>query len=465
MLSEGELKIVNFLKQKNGKSNLEEISTSLGLPKSSVISIVELLKSKGIVEVKRNERVIYELTEEGRKRLEEGLPEDVLIKKLGGKPRLINDLKEEMGKDFEIAVGWARRKGLIKIEENKIIPLVENYTSPEVNFLKNLEAVTQDIAKLLEQRNLIKKTEVLDLEVSLIRAVELEEKEFITYLTSDLIKTGKWRSYKFKEYNVTALPPYIPIGKKHFMMEFLEKVREVMKELGFKEVSSDYVELEFYNFDLLFQPQDHPAREIHDNFSIKGFGRIIDKELLNNVKKVHEEKWRYKWIEEVSRRLVLRSQTTATTARVIASRPKIPVRTFTIGKVFRPDKIDATHLIEFHQMDGLIIEEDFNFRKLLGLLKEIHERLGIKEIKFKPAYFPFTEPSVEVYGYLGKLGWVEVCGAGLLRPEVLQPAGIYVPAGAWGMGLERIAMAFLGVNDIRLLYADNIEYLRQRKVI
>ncbi|MEM0173312.1 MAG: phenylalanine--tRNA ligase subunit alpha, partial [Sulfolobaceae archaeon] len=452
MYSEGELKIINFLKQKNGKSNLEELSTQLNLPKSSVISLLELLKSKGIVEVKRFEKIIHELTEEGYKRLREGLPEDLLIKKLGGKPRPLKDLKDEMGKDFDIAVGWAKRKGLIKIEGGMVIPLIEDYTSPEINFLRNPENAPQDVLRILEQRNLIKRVEILNVEVELLRQIEKEE-EYLTFLTSDLLKTGKWRNYKLREYNVTALPPYVPIGKKHFMVEFLEKVREVMKELGFREVSSDYVELEFYNFDLLFQPQDHPAREIHDNFSVQGVGRIVDENLMQNVKKVHEEKWKYKWSEDISKKLVLRSQTTATTARIIASRPKIPIRVFTIGKVFRPDKIDATHLIEFHQMDGLIIEEGFNFRKLLGLLKEIHERLGIKKIKFKPAYFPFTEPSVEVYGYLEKLGWVEVCGAGLLRPEVVKPAGIDEVAGAWGMGLERIAMAFLGVNDIRLLYA------------
>lgn len=161
---------------------------------------------------------------------------------------------------------------------------------------------------------------------------------------------------------------------------------------------------------------------------------------------------------------MLRSQTTATTARVLASRPKAPQKLFTLGKVFRPDAIDATHLIEFHQLDGVIIDDNFTFRELLGVLKEIFYRLGIKEIKFKPAYFPFTEPSVEAYGYLEKLGWVEMCGAGLLRPEILSSVGIDSIAGAWGIGIERLAMSFLNISDIRLLYSNNIEYIRDMKV-
>ncbi|MBP1357170.1 MAG: phenylalanine--tRNA ligase subunit alpha, partial [Sulfolobus sp.] len=106
----------------------------------------------------------------------------------------------------------------------------------------------------------------------------------------------------------------------------------------------------------------------------------------------------------------------------------------------------------------------FSFRDLLSLLKEIFNRLNIPEIRFKPAYFPFTEPSVEVYGKFEKLGWVEVCGAGLLRPEIMEAVGVDAPAGAWGMGVDRVAMLFLGINDIRDLYTTDIEYLRNRKV-
>jgi phenylalanyl-tRNA synthetase, alpha subunit (EC 6.1.1.20) len=293
---------------------------------------------------------------------------------------------------------------------------------------------------------------------------EPEIRPTITYLTPELLRNKEWTKYELKEYNVEALPPFIPLGKKHYFKEFLEHVKDVMVSLGFKEVKSDFVEMEFYNFDMLFQAQDHPAREIHDSFKVNGKGELLNQNLVKRVKEVHEKWWKYSWNQEVAKSLVLRSQTTATTARVLSTSPNKEIKVFTIGKVFRPDAIDATHLIEFHQLDGLVIEENFNFRELLSTLRAIFSGIGIKEVKFKPAYFPFTEPSVEVYGYIQGLGWVEMAGAGLLRPEVTEPAGVTMPAGAWGIGLDRLAMLFLGIKDIRNLYSDDIEYLRNRKV-
>ncbi len=465
MLSELELKVLSFIKEKSITSSTE-ISAGLGLPKSSVFSIVYHLASEGYVKVlstKKERRLV--LTEEGEKRLREGFPEEILVKLLSKGPMKIQEAKEALGSDFEIAVSWAKRRGLINIQRGEIVPLVQTYRAPEREMLEKVkrgEELGGNELSLLKSRNLVEEKEETEVEVEFLR--EPEVKSALLFLTPELIKSGEWRNYEFKRYNVRALPPYVPIGKKHYFREFIERAKEVMVSLGFSEVKSDYVEMEFYNFDMLFQPQDHPAREIHDSFRVEGRGEVKDKELLRRVKEVHERWWNYSWDQEVALRLVMRSQTTATTARVLSTSPKPPTRVFTIGKVFRPDAIDATHLIEFHQLDGLIIEEDFNFRKLLGVLKEIFAGLGIKEIKFKPAYFPFTEPSVEIYGWIDKLGWVEMAGAGLLRPEVTEPAGVYSPAGAWGLGLDRLAMLFLGVKDIRDLYSDDIEFLRNRKV-
>ncbi|AOL16229.1 phenylalanine--tRNA ligase subunit alpha [Sulfolobus sp. A20] len=461
MLSENELKILEFLKSVK-KSNSDEIAKRTGLETNSVLSLLELLASKGYVRIERINVEQYELTEEGKKRKEEGLPEDILINILKGKEKSLDEIKELLRDDYNIAISWARRKGLIKIEQGKVIPKFNEYRSKEFEALISLENADKETLALLERRGLIIRKQRAILQVELIREPQANDIG-ITYLTHELLVTGDWTKYKFRKYNVRAFPPFYPLAKKHYFKEFLEKVKDVMISLGFKEVNTNYIEMEFYNFDLLFQPQDHPAREIHDSFSVEGKGKLTDKELLENVKRIHEQSWNYTWSQEISLRLMLRSQATATTARVLASRPKAPLKSFTIGKVFRPDSIDATHLIEFHQLDGLIIDDNFTFRDLLGVLKEIFYRLNIKEVKFKPAYFPFTEPSVEVYGYLGKLGWVEMCGAGLLRPEILEAVNIKSRAGAWGMGLERIAMHFLNINDIRLLYSNNIEYIREMK--
>ncbi|MEW9490992.1 MAG: phenylalanine--tRNA ligase subunit alpha [Candidatus Aramenus sulfurataquae] len=465
MLSELELRVLSFIKDK-GVTSSTEISASLGLPKSSVFSVVYHLASEGYVRIvsTKKERKLA-LTEEGETRLKEGFPEENLLKILSRGPVKVQEAKDVLGKDFEIAMSWAKKRGLINIQRGEITSLVQTYTAPERELLekaKRGERLGVDEVSLLKGRNLVEEKEETEIEVEFLKEPEL--RSALLFLTPELIRSGEWRKYEFKKFNVRALPPYVPIGKKHYFREFIERAKEVMISLGFSEVKSDYVEMEFYNFDMLFQPQDHPAREIHDSFRVEGKGEIKDEELLRKVKEVHEKWWNYKWDQEVALRLVMRSQTTATTARVLSTSPKPPARVFTIGKVFRPDAIDATHLIEFHQLDGLIVEEDFNLRKLLGVLKEIFTGLGIKEIKFKPAYFPFTEPSVEVYGWIDRLGWVEMAGAGLLRPEVTEPAGVYSPAGAWGLGLDRLAMLFLGVKDIRDLYSDDIEFLRSKKV-
>jgi phenylalanyl-tRNA synthetase alpha chain len=460
MLSENEIKILNYLKERR-TAKAEEISKDLGIPLSSVFSLVQLLKEKGYVSLKEEKVKKLILTEEGRKRLIEGFPEEILIKELNGNEGQIHQLKEKMGKDFEIAIGWAKKRGLIKIEKDKIIPLVKEYRAKERDLLNNLSKLSDSEIKELVSRKLISIEEEASLEAVLTND-NIPTLQAITYLTPEIIRNGNWKKYVLKEYNVEAYPPFYPLAKKHFYREFLERLRDIMVSLGFTEVSSDYIELEFYNFDLLFQAQDHPAREIHDSFMIAGSGKINDNELVENVKRMHEKGWKYEWDQKIALRLVLRSQTTATTARVLSKRPKPPIRTFTIGKVFRPDSIDATHLIEFHQLDGLIVEDGFSFVDLLGTLKEIFYQIGIKEIKFKPAYFPFTEPSVEVYGKIEGLGWVEMSGAGLLRPEILESVGINSTAGAWGIGIDRLAMLMFGLKDIRLLYSTDIEFLRNK---
>ncbi|ARM75743.1 phenylalanine--tRNA ligase subunit alpha [Acidianus manzaensis] len=466
MLSENELKVIEYLK-KYKKATSTDLSSIL--PESSIYSIVYLLQSKGYVTVDEKIEEKYELTQEGEERLKNGLPEDKLLSLIKEGPKRIQEISSILGKDTNIALNWAKRKGIIKIENGLVYPLSNDYKSPEIEIMRKIkdnEGLTQDeinkYIKELEERKLIKIKNIKIISVSLIK--EPEEEKAITFLTPEILQNGDWKKYIFREYNVEALPPFLPIGKKHYFKEFLEHVKDIMISLGFSEIKSDYVELEFYNFDMLFQPQDHPAREIHDSFRISGYGKLPKSDLVKRVEEVHEKWWRYNWNENIAKNLVLRSQTTATTARMLSTSPYKPIKVFTIGKVFRPDAIDATHLIEFHQLDGLIIDKDFNFRELLSILKSIFAELGIKEIKFKPGYFPFTEPSVEIYGYIQGLGWVEMAGAGLLRPEVTEPASVSMPAGAWGLGLDRLAMLFLGIKDIRYLYSDNIEYLRNRKV-
>jgi phenylalanyl-tRNA synthetase alpha chain len=152
------------------------------------------------------------------------------------------------------------------------------------------------------------------------------------------------------------------------------------------------------------------------------------------------------------------------TIRYLSEHPEPPVKVFSVGPVFRKEAVDSTHLPEFIQVEGIVMEEGANMAMLVGLLKEFYSRMGIKDLRLRPGYFPYTEPSMEPeIFHNGK--WMELGGAGIFRPEVTAPFGVKHPVLAWGLGLERLVMASLGLSDIRKLYVSDIDWLRDSPCI
>ncbi|OGL43547.1 MAG: phenylalanine--tRNA ligase subunit alpha, partial [Candidatus Schekmanbacteria bacterium RBG_13_48_7] len=239
-------------------------------------------------------------------------------------------------------------------------------------------------------------------------------------------------------------------GKIHPFVKIQEETRSVFLSMGFKEVTTSYVESSFWNFDALFTPQDHPAREMQDTFYLKtpSKTRIPAPELVEQIRKTHENGgdtgsigWGNKWDDKKSQMPTLRTHTTAASIRALAAHPEGPGKYFCIGPVFRRETTDYKHLPAFMQIDGIIVEENASFADLLGTLAEFYSKMGFAKFQFRPGFFPYTEPSVEVYVWNpGKKDWVEMGGAGIFRPEVTIPLGCSVPVLAWGLGLERIAM-------------------------
>jgi phenylalanyl-tRNA synthetase alpha chain len=399
----------------------------------------------------------YVLTEEGEKYLKSGLPEKNLVlylEKFGKAP--ISDLEKEI-ENFDIALLWAKKKGWVELKFNELVLVKKPESFPEEDALRKIkenriEEVDESMIKLLLQRKLIQKVTYEHLE-------KLKGKE-VTVLTSELIKSGYWREVKIKRFDANIPPAEIYGGKIHPYIKVIREIREFLVGLGFKEVKGPLIEVNFWNCDALFMPSDHPAREIHDIFFIDGEGKVKEKKIWEEVKKVHKKRWGY-WDEKLAKKLILRSQCTAVSARILAKTRKLPLKIFTIDRVFRPDVIDAKHFIEFEQCEGIVADKNLNFKHLLGYLKEIAKMFGGEDVMFKPSYFPFTEPSVEMYVKINELGWVEAGGAGILRKEVTQPLGINVPVLAWGLGIGRLAMLKLGISDIRFLYSDNLKWLRE----
>ena len=294
--------------------------------------------------------------------------------------------------------------------------------------------------------------------------------EEVSQLTPELLREGAWRTKRFRKYTISLRAPRIAAGKRHPYREFLDLVKLKLVSMGFQEMRGTLVETEFWNMDALFMPQFHPARDIHDVYFVKNptHARTIEEPYLTQVTQVHERGagagstgWGYAFDAERAKRLVLRSQGTAVSARTLAAGASVPGKYFSIARCFRYDQVDATHATDFFQVEGIVLGADINFRTLLGLLNLFAREVAqAKEVKFLPAYFPFTEPSVEMHVRHPKLGWMELGGTGLFRPEVTTPLGVSVPVIAWGLGLDRMAMVALGIHDIRDLFSADLEFIR-----
>jgi len=289
-----------------------------------------------------------------------------------------------------------------------------------------------------------------------------------------MIKNGSWKNKSFRRYDIEINVPSINGGRRHFVNEALEYVKKVWLELGFKEMNGQMIQTSFWNFDALFTAQDHPVRDMQDTFFIRnpGKGSLPEKKVVNEVKNTHEDGgttgslgWQYNWSDEEAKRNVLRTHTTVLSAKTIASLKKedIPAKYFSIGKCFRNETLDWSHLFEFNQVEGIVVDPDANFRHLLGYLKKFYEKMGYEQVRIRPAYFPYTEPSaeVEVLDPIRK-EWIELGGAGIFRPEVVKPLlGKDIPVLAWGLGFGRIVPKYYGITDIRELYKNDLKQLRE----
>lgn len=492
--------------QKTGKPlALSDLSEALKLKENTVRSLIESLRHQKLIQDHETEtHQFYRLSAEGKRFAKKGLPEIRLVKALldQGQDAFLSELLSSPGvgkTDGQIGLGWARRNGWITVTKTddqtkvRINPPVktsitqhplqqaleagletgefrlENTTVPPSGWKTIQEALEKrKLAELVTHKAL---TVIITPEGRSALKLAHEQKDLIGDLSPEILKSGLWRESAFRPYNLQAPTSPLYSGKKHPYLEFINYVTQVLIGLGFQEAKGPLVETEFWNCDALFMPQDHVAREVHDLYHIKTpkqLGQIPDKLLLKQVAKTHEDGWttgstgwRYTYSADIARRLVLRSQTTAVSVRFLRTHQQAPLRMFSIDRNFRPEKFDATHSAEFLQCEGIIGGKNLTLRDLMGYLRAIAEGVGIRKLKFKPGFFPFTEPSIEGFIHIPGLGWKEALPGGIFRPEVTRPLGIDFPVLAWGIGIDRLAMAALDINDIRDLTTRNLAWLRQ----
>lgn len=463
------------------------------------------LRSKDLLIIHEKKNVIISL---GRKSYAvTGLPERKvleLLNKMDGAASL--DELVETGKvnkgEVGIAIGWLNRKRWARVkkeggetylvlteigkkmvgkkgDDEKIIGKLSKgdleSTKIPAEVLKALKGRKDVIA---EKEEVERRLELSDLGKKLV-SMGIVIKREVTQLTPELLKSGKWKDVEFRRYDIEAFAPTPSGGRTHPLTRIIERIRRIFLDMGFNEITGNYAELELWNMDALFIPQDHPAREEHDTFYLETAGdidpmqfnkkKVIDpfevfREIHENGGETGSTGWEYSWSEEKAMKPILRTHTTVNTVRYLYDNPATPIKVFSIEKVFRNEAIDSTHLPEFYQIEGILVEKDASMDMLVGILKEFYSRMGFDQIRIRPGYFPYTEPSLEVDVYF-KGKWMELGGAGIFRPEVTLPSGVKEPVLAWGLGLERLAMMVLDLRDIRDLYISDVDWLRSVEMI
>ncbi len=468
-LSDIERKVI--LSLSNESIGFDSLAIDSVLPIDSVRRASAWLSQKGLAIVVEKEVEKFCLTSAGEVALSKGMPENIFLDtltKLGGKASFANLEKESLlsKQEFMAALGINKRKAFVVIingiiEETGVAKDQENFL--EQNTLRDVvdgRSISQELASELQKRGLVEKKKIIDRSIKISEEGE-KAKEILS--TQNVSRT----------FNVSAPVPQIYLGKRAPYIEFLQQIRNKLVSLGFTEMDTKLIVSEFYNFDVLYQPQNHPARTWTDTYQLKNpkIGSLPDKKIVDAIKSAHEnggvsgsKGWGYDWSYDIASKLMPSAHGTAHSARQLVNGLKVPQKYFAIARCFRPDVLDATHLIEFNQMEGFIVGEDLNFRHLLGMLKDFAiEVAGAEKVKFFPDYYPFTEPSVQLSAKHPEMGWIEFAGAGMFRPEMLSNLGIKENVIAWGMGIDRLAMFKLGVKDIRYLFSDDLNYLRNAK--
>ena len=483
----------------NPDATPEEIAENANMDIKSVMSAAGSLASKDIIEVEKDTEEIISLSDAGLEFAKEGLPERRILDVLAEKRAIhMKDLADTTGidkKETNIAIGWLRRKNWAQIDKGEV-----KITDIGADFKDKLGEDEELLNKLTDAKNVVKdkldeglldgfkklndRKNIINIKKNTSHSFKLLEKgeailktgftiqEQATQLTHQHLKEGEWKSLQYRPYDINAEAPVIFAGKKHPLRVIIDEIREIFLNMGFSEDKGEYVESAFWNFDSLFQPQDHAAREMQDTFYLKNplTCDLPDMDLVKLTAETHETGadtgsigWQYDWSEDIARQSVLRTHTTGiSTKHLFEHEP--PIKMFSVGRVFRRETFDYKHLPEFHQVEGLVCDEGISFQNLLGTLKEFYKKLGF-EVRFRPAYFPYTYLSTETEIYLEeKESWIELGGAGMFRPEVLKPLGINQPALAFGLGIERLAMIRYDVEDIRMLYKSDIKWLRELPV-
>jgi len=461
------------------------VAAETGQPQANVEGLMRSLASEEMCEMEKLESSQLLPSEEGRRTMQEGSPEMMLLKAIPEGGMQIAEAK----KSHKVGMGYCMKKKWIS-NKNGVVSAQVNPDEVEdelVELLKKIEAskgseqsVSSEDLKMLKKRQQVSIDKAVSYRCTKGPKWAPKREKQEAFLTKEMLDSGSWKEKKFKPINFNALGVSGNAGYLHPLLQVKMEFRKILIGMGFEEMPTNrWVESSFWNFDALFQPQQHPARDAHDTFFIKSPAEAtlesVDPKLVEDVKNMHEKGdagsigYRYSWGIDEAKKNLLRTHTTAISSRMLyllsQDKPFKPAKYFSIDRVFRNESIDATHLAEFHQVEGLVADYNLSLGDLIGVIKNFFSAIGIENVRFKPAYNPYTEPSMEIFGYHPDLKkWTEIGNSGMFRPEMLKPLGL--PDGvrviAWGLALERPTMIKFRVRKIKELFGHRISLERTR---
>uniref|UniRef100_A0A8C2EM82 phenylalanine--tRNA ligase n=1 Tax=Cyprinus carpio TaxID=7962 RepID=A0A8C2EM82_CYPCA len=449
--------VLRLVEKVDGGTDSQDVAADLGVDHQVIVGAVKSLQALGeVISAEQKSSKHWELTGEGREIAEqgshearvfnaipdEGLPQNQLMKMPSGK----------VGFSKAMSNKWIR---LDKAHEGgprvfKTVEAIEDTVRDKLQLVqKGQSAKLEDKEKNeLKKRKLLSEVTVKSYWITKGSSFSTTITKQETELTPEMIASGSWKEKKFKPYNFEAMGVAPDCGHLHPLMKVRTQFRQIFLEMGFTEMpTNNFIESSFWNFDSLFQPQQHPARDQHDTFFISdpALAHEFPQDYLERVKKVHSEggygsQGKSDTHTHTHTHTLTLTHTLTHTLTASFTAKFTPVKYFSIDRVFRNETLDATHLAEFHQIEGVVADYGLTLGNLMGILHQFFTKLGITKLRFKPAYNPYTEPSMEVFSYHeGLKKWVEVGNSGVFRPEMLLPMGL--PEGvsviAWGLSLER----------------------------
>ena len=448
--------------QKNPTQTTEELVEITKLSIDQVRRGMEWLRLKGLADIKESQKTFVSLGQKGLEASKSGLPERKLLELIKNNPRSFKEIQEKLPPpEFNAAIANAKKNGWIQIEKDETsnkISLKDAFPEsfPEEELIKIIGEKTIPLEEIKNKDTLTslnKRPEFIITKTESSKTISLTEKA--KNIDTETSASGA--------IDVEAKVPDTVVARIHPLKDVINEIRETFVSLGFSEVVGNLSQSSFWNFDALFTPQDHPAREMQDTFYLKNMKatKFANPTQIQQVSRSHKKGWGYNWSIEEAKKMVLRTHTTSVTIKYLADNKPDEARIFSLGRVFRNEKVSYKHLAEFNQVEGIVVGKDVTLRDLMGLQKEFYHKMGLDKIKFWPTFFPYTEPSLQSMVYNDKLKkWVELFGMGIFRPEVTKPLGITRPVLAWGGGIERIAMLKYGVDDVRQFYNNNLSWLR-----